>query len=196
MACPWSLSKLAHLAQRLANLFERFLHRHFLGQAVGPDFDARGAHVLGEQDVFFGGFDVLAELGLVRRVIIESAAQAKQFHFRILEALFHFRALLLGEVDLDLVRVGGAQLHAFELRRFAVLDDRGDIPIRGQVVGHQPQVHFGRTGKLRGGSALRSGVEGQCANRCQRRCRLEIVVYSYFSDFIRNHKRSAVLAGE
>ena len=57
----------------------------------------------------------------------------------------------LGKVDLDLVGVRGAQFHPFELRRLAVLDDSRDVPVGGQIIGDQTQMH-GRPADQEAGS--------------------------------------------
>ena len=46
------------------------------------------------------------------------------------------------KVDLDLVGVAGAEFHPLELRLFTVLDKGRDVPILGQVVGDQAQMHL------------------------------------------------------
>ena len=177
-------AKLAHLAQRLADLLERFLDRHFLGQSVGPHLDAGGAHIPGQQDVFPRGLDVLPQLRLVRGVIIKRAAQAEQFHFGIREALLHLGPLFPGEVYLNFVRVRRAQFDALEPGCLAVLDDRGDIPVRRQVVGDQAQVHFGRPGELRGRSARGGYAQGEGAYGCGGRAAQKLSSIHNFSSVL------------
>ena len=140
---PVLAGEVAEFVQRAPDLFERLLVGHLLGEGVRAHLHAGRADVLGQENVFLSRLDVLAQLGLVGRVVIEDAAQAHQLHLGVGKTLPDVLALFLGQVHLDLVGVRGAQLDAFELRRLAVLDDGGYVPIGRQVVGDQSQMHGG-----------------------------------------------------
>ncbi len=131
-----------------------------MGKAVGADLDAAGADVLGEDDVFLGGLDVFLELGLVGGVVIKDAAEAHQLDAGVLKFFLNGVALGFAEVDLDLVRVGGAEFDSLKLGLLAVLDDRVDVPIRGELVGDEPEFHRRVFGHKSGGPLLGSGPAG------------------------------------
>ena len=91
-------------------------------------------------------------------MVVERAAEAHQFNLGITEEPGHVLPLRLGQRDLNTVGVGSAQLDSFKLCRFAILDDRRDIPILGQVVSNASEADlrwFGEgSGRLAGGKGV------------------------------------------
>ena len=139
--------EVAQLSQGAPDLRQSLRHGNLRGQRIRPHLDSASAHIVGQDKVFARRLDILAQLGLVGRVVIERAAQSNQLDFRIGEPLFNLPALLARKVDLYLVSVARAEFHPFELRRFAVPDDGGDIPILRQIVGDRPKCILGRAGQ-------------------------------------------------
>ncbi len=84
-ACPMDLqanlhavrvSVLTQFAQCPSDLLKRLLLRNFLRKPIGPDLYSRCSHIVSQLDILFAGGDIVPELFLIRRVIIECAAQA------------------------------------------------------------------------------------------------------------------------
>ena len=128
------------LAQGEADLFKGLLPRDpgVVVNPVGADLYPRRPHVPGQLGVFLGPLDVSAQFTLVQRVVLEGAAQAGQFDGRVIEAPADLGALLPAEIHLHPVGVGSSQLHSLEPRFLAVAYDGLQVPILGEVVGHQP----------------------------------------------------------
>ena len=77
----------------MPDLGQRLFRRHFFGQPIGPHLDPRGPHVLRQKNVLPGRLHLLAQLGLVGRMVFERAAQPHQLDFRVLEPLPDLPAL-------------------------------------------------------------------------------------------------------
>ena len=194
----------AHDVQRFADLLDGLLPRNVLLEAVGLHLDAAGAHVVTELDEGLGGFDSRLEplgVGVVESFV---AAQADQGHRAVGEPLLDLHSLAQVERRLDAVGVGCTKLHAKRVGRFAVADQRREVPILAPVVGHQPEGHlrarllgpFGRP------SAQRSG--GQCGGDSQRSSeettagciahRITLLLSSRFPAFARRAQRPLNMA--
>ena len=76
---------------------------------------------------------------------IKRAAQAHQFDRGIAKVLLHFGALFFVQIHLDVVGVTGAQFDALKSGLGAVLYDGGEVPVFGDIVGDDAELHFGRT---------------------------------------------------
>ena len=141
------LGKPRQIEERGADLFQGLLDRHLLGQTVGADLDPGGTHVLGEDDVVFRRGHVGAELCRIGRVVVEGTAEAHEFYGGIGKPLPDLGPCRGIEGHLDPMAMGRAEFHALETGCRAVLEDRRDIPVLGEVVGHEAQLEGG-AGKL------------------------------------------------
>ena len=63
----------------------------------------------------------------------------------ILESTPNLLALGLGQVDLDLVRMTGSQLDSLVAEGVQLLEDGGEVPILGDIVGDDPELRHGRS---------------------------------------------------
>jgi 3-methyl-2-oxobutanoate hydroxymethyltransferase len=155
----------AELVQGGANLLEGFFLGDGGGECIGADLDAGSADVMGEDDIGFGGVDVLAEFGGIGSVIIEGAAEAHEFDTGILESFSDIGAFGGGKADLDAVGMGGAQLDALEPGLLAIPDEGVEIPVFGEVVSDGAQAQpRGRAGSGFGrGTAHRTAGRGSKA---------------------------------
>lgn len=100
-----------------------------------------------ENYVFFGGGNVFFQFVLVGSVKVKGAAQPHELDGGIGKAALNLLALRLAQGDLHFVSVPGPQFHALKMSSGAVFDDRVDVPILGQIVGHGADLHAGRCGE-------------------------------------------------
>src|SRR2546422_337236 len=158
----------SHLGKGASNSLERFLLRNTVGQSIGPHLDPLRAHIGCKPSVFLGAFDVFSELRGVRRMELEGASQARKGDRRVLKACADLLPLIGAERDFHPVSMGGPQLDRLKLCFSSVLDDGIDIPVFGQVVGHQAELQ-GRKLALRRlarkGWLCRRGLEPDCRRR-------------------------------
>jgi hypothetical protein len=131
---------LADLVQRLADPLEGGFAVGPLGDTVGTDLHSRRADVVSQPDVFLGPLDILADHGRVGRLELERGPQPGQLDRRILEPLPDLQALVARQVGLDLVRVGRPQLDPGIPQLLQPGEDRGEVPVLGDVVGDDPQL--------------------------------------------------------
>ena len=134
---------LADLMECPADLAERGVEVGSSGNAVGPDFHARRTDVVCQSDIFLGPVDVLAHDGRVGRLVLERASQPGEVHGRVFKSLADRVALGLGQIDFDLVGVRRPQLDAGVSELFESGQDRGEVPILGDVVGDDSELRHG-----------------------------------------------------
>ena len=135
-----ALGVLSDLVQAPADLPQGGVEVGPPGDAVGPDLHAGSAQVVREADVFLRPLDVLADDRRVGRLILEGAAEAGELDRRVGEPLFYLLAPRAGQIDLDLVRVSGPQLNPLIVQGLEPLEDRGKVPVLGDIVGDGSQL--------------------------------------------------------
>jgi hypothetical protein len=145
------------LLERLADLRERLLFVGPLRDAVGPHLHAGAAEVVNQLHERLAVFDVLLHhLGLVR-VELAHAAAPPEHDARVRELLLHLFALVGAEARFDTVLVRGAALDGRDPDLFAHLQNGGQVPVRGHVVGDEAEFEL-RCGF--GGAQVRRGERG------------------------------------
>ena len=143
IATPKSGRVFADLVKGSADLAERGIEVGPLGYAVGPHLHPGRADVVREPHVLLGPLDVLPHDRRVGRLVLECAPEAGQCDRRIFEPLAHVIALGLRQAHLDLVGVRRPQLDALVAQLLEPREDRGQVPVLGDVVGDDPELSHG-----------------------------------------------------
>ena len=135
--------RLRALPQRQCDLLQGFpLGDSRLGlQTVGAYFDAGTAEVGGEPRVGDGAVDIPAHDRRIGVVELERTAEPGDFHAGIRECLPQLRARDRAQLQLHAMRVGSPQLDAGESGRDAHPDERGNVPLRTDLIGHESKFH-------------------------------------------------------
>ena len=132
------------LVERSADLLERLFDRHVGGQGIGPYLHAAAADVLAEKDELLRLLDVFRENGWIGRVVFADAAQPDDLHRTVSKPLADLLPLPSVERRFHAVLVCCPQFHPGEARGRAILNQRGHVPGRAPVVGHQSELERGR----------------------------------------------------